>query len=115
MRVQRAREVTRIAPASYRCSVNNPVRKRLTGHGAARRDVPVWPGGGKGSLTARVHLRRNFPMPISYLPFITSFSLLALPFLCLAIGRRAFLVGASVSIGIIALLMLWVYVPGWVL
>ena len=54
-------------------------------------------------------------MPISYLPFITSILLLAIPLLCLASGRRAFLIAASISISLVALLILWVYVPGWLL
>ncbi len=54
-------------------------------------------------------------MPISYLPCITPLLLLAIPLLCLASGRRAFLIGTSISIALVALLISWVYVPGWML
>lgn len=54
-------------------------------------------------------------MPVSFLPCITPLLLVGAPLLCLAWGRRAFRVAASISGGLIGLLFLWVYVPGWVL
>jgi|GEM_PF-6721667 len=54
-------------------------------------------------------------MPVSYLPCVTPLLLLTIPLLCLVRGRRAFYIGASISVGLFALLFLWVYVPGWIL
>lgn len=54
-------------------------------------------------------------MPVSYLPCVTPLLLLAIPLLCAVRGRKALLVGLSISIGLFALMFLCVYMPGWVL
>jgi hypothetical protein len=54
-------------------------------------------------------------MPVSFLPVIIPALLLGLPLLCLSKGRRSFLQASAVSASILLLLILWVYVPGWIL
>jgi TPR repeat protein len=54
-------------------------------------------------------------MPVSYLPCLTPLLLVGIPLLLLARGRKPFLLAASISGCIFALLFLWVYVPGWIL
>ena len=54
-------------------------------------------------------------MPVSYLPCVTPLLLLAIPLFCLARGRKAFVIGLSISFALLGLIVLWVYVPGWIL
>ena len=54
-------------------------------------------------------------MPVSLWPLIFPVLLVGVPLLLLARGRRPFLRAASGSALILVLLLLWIYVPGWVL
>lgn len=54
-------------------------------------------------------------MPVSYLPCVTPLLLVVVPLLFLARGRKPFLVATGISVGLVVLLFLWVYVPGWIL
>ena len=52
-------------------------------------------------------------MPVSYLPCITPFLLLAIPLLLLFKSRRAAAIGAVVCASLLAVFLLFVYIPGW--
>src|SRR6185312_13873537 len=59
--------------------------------------------------------RRGGPMPISPCPCVFPLLLVVVPLLFLAKSRKAFRRAAAVSASVLAVLFLWVYVPGWVL
>ncbi len=54
-------------------------------------------------------------MPVSYLPCITPILLIGIPLLFAFRNRKSFLMAASVSGALLAVLFLSVYVPGWIL
>lgn len=54
-------------------------------------------------------------MPASPLPFIVSCLLIVIPLLCRPWGRKPFIRATAVSAALVLLLLLWIYVPGWIL
>ena len=54
-------------------------------------------------------------MPVSYVPCITPVLLIGIPLLFALRSRKSFLAAASVSAALLAMLLLSVFVPGWIL
>src|SRR5437763_4139790 len=55
-------------------------------------------------------------MPVSYFPILFPAVLVAVPLVLRFLkGRRAFVLSALTAAGLLAALLLWVFVPGWVL
>ena len=54
-------------------------------------------------------------MPVSYFPCVLPFLLVAVPLLCLARGKKPFLIATAVSLIVLILLVLPFYIPGWIL
>ena len=54
-------------------------------------------------------------MPVSYLPCLTPILLIGIPFLLLFRSRRSAGIAAIISASLVAVLLLTVFVPGWIL
>jgi len=54
-------------------------------------------------------------MPVSYVPLVLPLLLLGVPLLCLRRGKRPFLIASACSLGLLLLVLLPIYAPGWVL
>src|SRR5205809_790708 len=54
-------------------------------------------------------------MPVSPVPCVLPLFLVAVPLLCLLKGRKAFITGCTASVVVVILILLPVYVPGWIL
>jgi hypothetical protein len=59
--------------------------------------------------------KRAEAVPVSYTPCLVPLLLVAVPLLCLLRGKKAFLKALAGSLGVLTLLILWFYIPGWIL